>query len=155
MLSGSLVDHAQEHHTVPLRLLGAHPNWKYTGNVNHTIIKNTVIHSSVISISCMMPKSPLTCQPCLPVTNMSTMWKKSTMKTTWKFQWHVNLEHAPSMFPYLIESGGVNRMIVSWVGLARTLSFNCRQISYAEIGHGFLLLSSTALNKPLPRTSRM
>ena len=55
-----------------------------------------------------------------------------------------------------MQSGGVNRTIVSCVGLARTpLSFNFRQISYAETDDKVLLLNSTALNKPLPRTSLM
>lgn len=42
----------------------------------------------------------------------------------------------------------------SWVGFARIpLSFSFRHMSYAVMGNNALLLSSTALNKPLPRTS--
>ena len=107
----------------------------------------------------MVPKSPTITKLVFPVTNMLKMLEKSTKNHCYASQslsfkdlicW-VCTKHA-----YLIESGGVNLMIESWVGFARTpLSFNFRQISYAEIGNRLLLLSTTALNKPLPRTSFM
>jgi hypothetical protein len=56
--------------------------------------------------------------------------------------------------PYLIDSGGANRIMVSCVGFARMpLSLSLMQISYAEAGYRDLLLRSTALSKPLPRIS--
>lgn len=55
---------------------------------------------------------------------------------------------------YLIQRGGVSRIMVLWVGFARTpLSFNLMHISKAETEDKVLLFSSTALNKPFPRIS--
>ncbi|WVZ25327.1 hypothetical protein V8G54_003871 [Vigna mungo] len=54
----------------------------------------------------------------------------------------------------LMQSGGVKRIIVSCVGLARTaLSFNFSLSSYTDAGNKFFLLNSTPMNNPLPRTS--
>lgn len=74
---------------------------------------------------------------------LKTKWVKGKQKTQTK---HF----------YLIESGGVNLIIESCVGLARIpLCFNFKHISYAVTGDKALLFSSTALNKPFPRTSFM
>lgn len=125
--------------------------------------RSRIIQSILISFQCTVPKTP----PHSPTLYPRTLicWKcyrtppqnHYNASKNFEFQWHICVEYyAPSMLRYLTVSGGVNLIIVSWVGLARIpLSFNFRQISKAETGKSLLLLSSTALNRPLPRISFM